>query len=70
MWDLNEAKYEQNPELKRQLIETAPALWILNGYGLAPLAVTSISRAKSQVLTSAGTSSGWRSSLISWILPV
>ena len=28
MWDLNEAKYEQNPELKRQLIKTAPVLLI------------------------------------------
>ena len=26
MWVLNEAKYEQNPKLKRQLIETAPVL--------------------------------------------
>ena len=28
MWDLNGAKYEQNPELKCQLIETAPVLLI------------------------------------------
>ena len=24
-WELNEAKYEQNPELKRKLLDTAPA---------------------------------------------
>ena len=28
MWDLNEAKFEQNPCLKKQLIETAPTLLI------------------------------------------
>ena len=28
MWDLNEAKYDQNPELKKQLLATAPDLLI------------------------------------------
>ena len=28
MWELNEAKYDQNPDLKKQLLETAPALLI------------------------------------------
>ena len=27
-WELNEAKYEQNPDLKRRLLDTAPALLI------------------------------------------
>ena len=51
MWDLNEAKSEQNLDLKKQLLETAPALLIEAsvdsawGGGLAPSVPTYTSRA-------------------------
>ena len=56
MWELNEAKFDQNPDLKKELISTAPALLIeasvdsrWGGGGSAPLEMTSMNKAKYQV---------------------
>ena len=54
MWDLNEAKYDQNPDLKKELIATAPALLIEASVGSkwggpAPSVVTFMNRVRYQV---------------------
>ena len=57
MWGLNEAKYEQNPDLKKQLISTAPATLIEAsvdskwGGGLAPSLLTFMIKVSSPALT-------------------
>ena len=60
MWDLNLAKYDQNPELKKQLLDTAPDLLIEAsidskwGGGLAPSVPIFITKAKYLVPTCVG----------------